>query len=134
MHMALLYKNLRKRLNKAESIYTVTFISQGGPKELCWKLDALVPDISGPGRADHTGIATYRKSTSTSTQINPFPTSTAASRLPFQIHCPRCTRSRIHKSTFAPATIRCPSCAKLRLSGFSQRRSRWLLLHPPQIC
>jgi hypothetical protein len=38
MHTALLYKNLRQQLNKAESIYTVTVISQGGPKELCWSL------------------------------------------------------------------------------------------------
>lgn len=37
MHTVLLYKNLRQQLNKAESIYTVTFISQGGPKELSYR-------------------------------------------------------------------------------------------------
>jgi hypothetical protein len=38
MHTALLYKNLRQQLNKAEYIYTVAFPSQGGPKELSWSL------------------------------------------------------------------------------------------------
>jgi hypothetical protein len=60
-------------LDKAEYIYTVDVLSgKVSAKSSCplaWKLAALVPDISEPARADHTGIATYRNSISTSTQI-----------------------------------------------------------------
>ena len=101
MHAVLLYRSLRQHLDKAEYIYTVEVLSgKVSARSSCppaWKLAALVPDISDPARADHTGIATYRNSISTSTQIPPSRLRLLPAHYPLRIHCLYGARSKIHK-------------------------------------